>query len=535
MGNYLNPTSKGFRECLQSQIYVDKSNLISYTNSVIDTQQKYICVSRPRRFGKSMAASMMAAYYSSGTDSSELFCSLKISWDAFYEKYRNKYDVIMVNIQEFLSNTDSAEEMIRILQGQIIRELCREYPDIDMDKSHLVWAMKDVFAATGRSFVILIDEWDCLFREYQKDTDSQKKYLDFLRSWLKDQVYVSLAYMTGILPIKKYGSHSALNMFSEYSVTNPGKLSEFFGFTVDEVKDLCEKYTMNFEETRAWYDGYNFALPDGNEVRHISIYSPKSVVEAMIHREFLNYWSRTETYEALQRYIQMNYDGLKDSIVTMIAGGSVPIDINGFSNDMTTFSCADDVLTLLTHLGYLSYDSSTKSVSIPNKEVNEEYLTAIRRSEGWGEVVRSVNNSQKLLQALWDMDGEAVAEGIDCAHQEVSILQYNDENALSYTVNLAFYAAKEYYTFIRELPSGRGFADICLIPRRKYIDKPAILIELKWDKSAQGAITQIKNKNYIASLEEYSGDLLITGINYDKATKKHRCVIERITVSQENS
>lgn len=387
--------------------------------------------------------------------------------------------------------------------------------------------MKVVFSYTKFPFVILIDEWDCLFREYKHSEEAQKKYLDFLRAWLKDQSYVALAYMTGILPVKKYGSHSALNMFTEYSMTEPGDMAPYFGFTEDEVQTLCETYQMNYEEARAWYDGYGLVQHSKDGDICYSMYSPKSVVEAMLRHKFGTYWNQTETYEALKLYIQMNLDGLKDAVVQMLAGEKVPINTGTFANDMTSFSSKDDVLTLLVHLGYLTYDSEKETVAIPNKEVSQEYINAIS-TMGWHEVMDAVQASRKLLQALWNMDADTVAQGIEQAHQEISILQYNDENALSCTINLALYFAREYYTIIRELPTGKGYADICYIPRKLYADKPAIVVELKWDKAAEGAIAQIKEKQYVNALKEYRGNLLLAGINYDRETKKHYCIIEKL-------
>lgn len=364
MGSYLNPGSKGFQESLNSEIYVDKSGLIEKTNAVINTRQKFICVSRPRRFGKSMAADMLAAYYDRGEDTASLFDPLKISKTGSYQQHRNQYDVLKVNMQEFLSMTHSMDEMLTMLQKYLVFDLTDHFQKVRFrDESNLIQVMKDIYAKTKRSFVILIDEWDCLFREYQQDQDAQKKYLDFLRAWLKDKDYVALAYMTGILPIKKYGSHSALNMFTEYSMTDPGDLAEYFGFTEQEVAALCDKYQMNFEEARAWYDGYDLIAHRQSGDVHYSMYSPKSVVEAMLRHKFGTYWNQTETYEALKIYIQMDMDGLQDSVVRMLAGERVKVNTGTFSNDMTTFSCKDDVLTLLVHLGYLTYDSSSETVS----------------------------------------------------------------------------------------------------------------------------------------------------------------------------
>ena len=526
MGIYLNPGSAMFQKSLKSKIYVDKSGLLAILNELVDTEQRYVCVSRPRRFGKSMAANMLAAYYGSSEDTSALFASLEISQCAGYRDHLNQYDVLKINMQDFLSESQSIEDMLAHLTACLIRDLKNGFPQIDFSYAKsLVSVMREVFAQTGRSFVILIDEWDCLFREYKQDKDAQKKYLDFLRAWLKDKDYVALAYMTGILPIKKYGSHSALNMFTEYSMTDPGDLAEYFGFTEREVSALCKKYEMSFEEAKTWYDGYQLIAhrQTGDEI--YSMYSPKSVVEAMLRHKFGTYWNQTETYEALKIYIQMDMDGLKDSVVRMLAGEAVPIHIGTFSNDMTTFAMKDDVLTLLVHLGYLTYNSINETVSIPNKEVSREYVNAIS-TMNWHGVADSVESSRKLLESLWAMDADAVAAGVEKAHEEISILQYNDENSLSCTIQLAFYFAREYYTMVRELPAGKGFADVCMIPRPCHLDKPAIVIELKWDKSAVGAIEQIKEKQYGNALKDYQGNLLLAGINYNRKTKKHECVIE---------
>lgn len=325
--------------------------------------------------------------------------------------------------------------------------------------------------------------------------------------------------MTGILPIKKYGTHSALNMFDEFSMIDPGPLAEYVGFTEKEVEALCQKYQMDINEIKNWYDGYSF-----EEVE--SVYSPKSVVSCMRLGKLGNYWNQTETFEALQIYIDMNFEGLRDDILSMIAGETVPVNTRSFTNDMTTFRTEDDVLTLLIHLGYLGYRYADKTVFIPNEEIRSEYVSAIAVSD-WGEVSKALKNSADTLQAIWQGREEQVAEGIRQAHFETSHLQYNDENALSYTISLALYAARNFYTVHRELSGGKGFADIVYVPRKRFLDKPALVVELKWDKNAEGAIQQIKEKEYCRSLEEYKGNLLLVGINYDKKTQVHTCKIEQ--------
>ena len=520
MGHYVNPGTRKFEMSLNSEIYVDKSNLIVETNAFFDTEKRFICISRPRRFGKTMAANMLAAYYGIGEDAHPLFESLNVAKHPAYEKHLNKYHVLMINIQVFLSQSKSACEMITMLQSEVAEELIGANPEVKYRKeTSLIHVMTDIHLHTKRPFVILIDEWDCLFREFKDNVKSQKEYLDFLRVWLKDQGYVGLAYMTGILPIKKYGSHSALNMFSEYSMTSPRQFLDYFGFTDLEVEGLVSKYRMDFSEIEKWYNGYFTELG-------YPIYNPTSLTECLPSGKFSSYWNNTETYEALKDYVKLNFDGLKDKITLMLLGESIAINTRYFTNDMTTFDSADDVLTLLIHLGYLTYNFERETVRIPNEEVKDEFATAIG-SLKWNNVIDAIRDSYKLLQAIWNMEADVVAEGVGKVHEEnTSILQYNDENALSCVISLALYSASDYYTVIRELPAGKGYADLVFIPRKRFSDKPAIVVELKWDKEAEGAIAQIKNKNYISALDEYQGNLLLVGINYDKKAKAHTCVIE---------
>lgn len=520
MGIYVNPSNEKFQRSLNSKIYVDKSELISYTNEVIRTNQQYLCVSRPRRFGKSMALEMLAAYYGCYCDSHSQFDELKIAREESYQEHLNQYNVVCLNMQEFLSNSENIEEMIDTIKRRLLFEIKLQYENVNLfDGENLTFTFQDIYAQQKVPFVILIDEWDCIFRERSTDERGQRRYLDFLRDWLKDKEYTALVYMTGILPIKKYGSHSALNMFQEFSMTNQRELEEFVGFTEDEVKKLCDTYHRNFEEMKAWYDGYSF-------LRVKSVYNPKAVVEATLSGVYDSYWTKTETYEALKTYVEMNYDGLKDMVIEMLAGSRKRINTGRFSNDMTTFESADDVLTLLVHLGYLAYDFEQEEVYIPNREISKEFCNAVEGA-GWTEVIRSLKNSKDLLESVWHMEEEKVAEGIEAAHYENSILQYNDENALSYTLSLGFYAARQYYNMIREYPSGKGFADIVCIPRKRYADKPALIIELKWNHDAETAVEQINQKKYPQSLKEYQGNLLLVGISYDKNTKKHHCRIEK--------
>lgn len=519
MGIYLNPQGTDFEEALNSEIYIDKSELIKYTNKVLRTKQKYICVSRPRRFGKSMAAEMLTAYYSCGCDSKEMFSRLKIAEAESFEKHLNRYNVIHINMVNFLERSESIDDMLDYLKKRLLHEIKKENGDVDcFDWNDLVSVLDEVFQEKKIPFVFIIDEWDCIFRVHKSDENSQTKYLNFLRNLLKDQSYVALAYMTGILPIKKYGEHSAINAFYEYSMTGAEPISEFTGFTEDEVNELCEKYNKSFAEMKRWYDGYN--------LNGISIYNPKSVVESILRGQFNNYWTSTETYEALKIYIEMNFDGLKDTIIELLAGGKAVIDTTTFSNDMVTFETRDDVLTLLIHLGYLTYDFYTKEVSIPNYEISEQFASTIKVM-GWSEVADSLKSSDELLKSTLNCDEEKVAELIDKAHSDnTSILKYNDENSLSCVISLAYYSARKTYTIERELPAGKGYADLVFRPRKNN-SNPAMIVELKYDRSAEGALEQIKKKQYTDCLKDYSGEILLIGINYDKDDKCHICKIEK--------
>lgn len=521
MGIYLNPGNKSFWEAVRSRIYVDKTNLIAYTNQMINTDEKYVCVSRPRRFGKSMTLAMLAAYYSIGCDSAELFQGRKIESDETFLEHLNRYDVIYLNMQRFLIRAKKMD-MVDYLENAVIAEINKVYGSLlPQQETSLVSVLEQLYDNGDKQFIFLIDEWDCVMRERQESEEMQRQYLDFLRDLLKDQPYVALAYVTGILPVKKYGQHSALNMFLEYSMTDQDIFEEYTGFTEDEVEVLCEQCGMDFAETSSWYDGYKFK-------RFQHIYNPKSVVEAMRRREFSNYWISTETYEALRIYIDMDFDGLRSDIVQMLGGGRVSVNTRSFQNDMRSFKTKDDILTLLVHLGYLGYDAGTKEVFIPNKEIIEEFENAMSVG-GWDNVMDVLKASSQLLADTLDGNADSVASGLDRTHTEVaSILTYNDENSLACAVGLAYYSARKDYRLIREFPTGKGFADIVFLPL-PHTKKPALVIELKYDKSVNAAIQQMKDRKYTQALEGYVGEILLVGINYDRENpdKPHSCVIEK--------
>ncbi len=520
MGIYVNPGNTAFEMARFSDIYVDKSMLIARVSKVYRTEQRFICVSRPRRFGKSMAVNMLAAYYSRGCDSAELFSGLEIEQDGSYREHLNQHNVIRLDIQQFLESRRDLDTFIRQIEDAVVEELMEEFPDCRGfgPGSRLKVALNKIFNQTKTGFIFILDEWDCVFRVAREQKEAQKDYLDFLRGLFKGQEYVNLVYMTGILPVKKYGEHSAVNIFEEFSMLDSADLAGFFGFTRTEVQKLCSQKGIDFPEMEKWYDGY--------VLNGMHIYNPKSVTDVMRRGQFQSYWTGTETYEALKVYIDLNFDGLKEAVIGMLGNVPCRIDPSTSQNDMTTFRTKDDVLTLLVHLGYLAYDKTAGNVFIPNLEIIQEYLRAVKVG-GWDGLIQSLERSEDLLKSTWAMDGEAVAEGIAAIHSETaSILKYNNENSLTCTILMAYYSAKAcYMNPVLELPSGKGYADVVYLPKRN-VDKPALLVELKWNRSAQGAIAQIREKKYASWVENYTGEILLVGISYDEE-KGHDCVIEK--------
>lgn len=386
MGVYVNPGNIPFQRARFSGIYIDKSMLISEMNAVYGTEKRFVCVSRPRRFGKSMAANMLAAYYSCGCDSAELFTGLKIERERGFQEHLNQHQLIRLNMQRFLKAEDHLNTYVEEIEKSVVSELLTEFPEckrIDANSS-LAAALEQIFVQTGKGFIFIVDEWDCVFRIAKNHKEEQKRYLDFLRGLFKDADYAELVYMTGILPIKKYGEHSAINIFDDYSMISPKNLGEYFGFTEKEVFAACEERDMDFAEVEKWYDGYR--------VGKIHIYNPKSVADALTWNEIQSYWTGTESYEALKVYIDLNFDGLKEAVTIMLGNGHCVIDPTTFQNDMTTFRTKDDVLTLLVHLGYLTYDRSTSEVFIPNREIEQEFMRAVKTG-GWDGVIQSLNRS----------------------------------------------------------------------------------------------------------------------------------------------
>ena len=526
MGLYLNPGSSGFAEINDSD-YVDKSMLIALINQTIGSRSKLTCISRPRRFGKSYAAKMLAAYYDCSCDSHELFCNKKIADTKDYERHLNQYNVIVLDITGFISgarqNGVSLREVPAMIKKAVWKDLVEEgFVPFEGDT---VIDFLARCAENSRKFIFIIDEWDAMIREAKEDAAAQKRFLDLLREWFKNSTFtpkaVAAAYMTGILPIKKDGSQSAISDFREYSMIKPRKYGEFVGFTENEVSDLCRRHAVDFETMKFWYDGYAF-----KDVG--SVYNPNSVMQAIENDDFDSYWTETSAAESLMDYISRDYNGLAKTIAELIGGVKVQVNTTGFANDLTTFKSKDDVLTLLIHLGYLAYDSEDRTVRIPNEEIRREFQRSIHEVKH-DATRRRIEESEQLFADTIQRNELAVAAQIEKIHtEETAALHYNREESLRSVIKLAYYTYRDHYLQFEELPAGEGYADIVYIPLPDT-DWPALVIELKWNKDAETAIDQIMKKKYPVILKNIGCPILLVGITYNKdakaGEKKHSCKI----------
>lgn len=528
MGTYLNPGNGGFERITQSS-YVDKTGMINIVNERIGTIENLICISRPRRFGKSYAAKMLCAYYDHTCDSHSLFDDKEVSNTENYEKHMNKYNVIYLDISGIISLMARRDIKIsnisRFIASEIRKELVEKYPSLEQIDDATA-CMVECVKQSNKQFVFIIDEWDAVIREAKDDRVTQKAYLNLLREWFKNGNFtskaVAAAYMTGILPIKKDKSQSAISDFREFTIINPSIFAKYTGFTEDEVRTICSDNGLDFDEAKKWYDGYSFAGAQ-------SIYNPYSVMMAVSMGEYESYWKQTSIAENLVTYINMDFDDLQSDILKLIAGERLNVNVTNFQNDFETFRSKDDVLTLLIHLGYLAYDKSDKRVRIPNEEIRFEFDNLLQNAQ-YTQLAKLVTDSEKLLQDTLNGNETAVAETIERVREtNYAPMFYNNEQALRYVIKFAYIVCIDYYLKVEELPTGKGIADVVFIPKRETA-LPAMIVELKWNETSESALEQIKQRNCPALLTGYEGEMVLVGINYDIKTKDHSCKIERIEI-----
>jgi hypothetical protein len=480
-------------------------------------------VSRPCGFGKTMAAMMIAEYYMKDLDSSEVFSSLKIAEHPSFQERMNKYNVFFININDFWRADKKVKTMIDEIEADLLADIKNTMNNLPLTERKLAPLLYEVFSLTNNKFVFVIDEWDCVIRN--TDPISKRFYLEFLDYILKDRAYVALVYMTGILPV--YGDDSTLNMFEKYTMLNPRQLTEYVGFTEAEAQLLCEKNGMDFDLVKLWYDGYKFG--------ELSVYSPRSVMSAIEAKEIENYWTQTEAFNSLKSYISADFDGMREAVLRLVdePGSKIAIDPNTFPGDARSLASKDDALTMLVHLGYLGFDRAKKEVFAPNKEVLEQFAGSVKDPE-WSGFVEIYESSKKVLEHTWAMNGDLVAQAIDKIHTKIIDLKKCDsEQAMSYVINWAYIYANKYYNMLKEFASGKGCIDDVFLPKPQFANKPALLIELKWNKSASSALRQIENKDYADKIRELAGDnILLIGINYSKRAKKHTCEIRLFSAPQ---
>ncbi len=523
MGIYLNPGYENFRRTLAADIYVDKTMMIAAMNRLIDKGTNYICMSRPRRFGKTITGNMLCSYYSKGCDAKELFAPYSISKDPSFSSKLNQFQVIKLDWNFEYQNLKNRSNLFSIVTEKIIDEMREAFPTIRFKEyDTLADAILKVYAKTGETFVVLMDEYDVFIRE-QVTKELFQEYLSFLNALFKSDTLrpaISLAYLTGILPIVRDRIQSKLNNFMEYTILDSGELAEYVGFTAEEVKELCRQYNMDYEECRSWYDGY---AQHGYE-----IYNPESVVKSMSGGRYGWYWNKTSTYKVIADRIRDNFKGTRESVIRMLAGENVGVNVDMFMNTMDSFESKDDVFAYLIHLGYLAYDLDEETCRIPNREVRREWTNAISNNEDYETTDRIISESKELLRQTIAGDAEAVARALDESHIHVtSNRSYNNEDALGSAIYLAYIYALNSYTCVREMTAGKGFADMVYIPVHPGDpEKPAMIMELKKKGSAQGALDQIVEKKYFDSLEHYQGRLLFVGIEYDEKDKTHTAKLE---------
>ena len=524
MGIYIDKGNAAFRQSRNSE-YIDKSGLIAVVNRTLFTRQKFTCVTRCRRFGKSMAAEMLAAYYDRSCDSRQLFADLRIAGDPTFEEHLNKYPVIYLDMTDF-TGTEHDDDIVQTIERELLADIGKAFPGVPVAEGcSLMRCLQNIVGSGGTPFIFIIDEWDAVCREHQPGTKAMDDYVGWLRRMFKSiqatDVFAAV-YMTGILPIKKYKTQSALNNFQEYSMVEPGNMARFFGFTREEVQTLADRHGMDFDELEKWYDGYQIGPQP-------SMFNPNSVMQAVMRGRCRSFWASTGAFDAVAGYIDMDFGGLKENIIEMLAGGRVMVNTTKFRNDLSAIRSRDDVLTVLIHLGYLAFDWERRECYVPNYEVSEELANAVEET-GWEEVAKALEQSRYLLEATLRGDEQAVARMVADAHRDnASLIKYSDENSMACVLAIAYYYAHGDYIFHREYQTGTGFADLVLMPR-KNTATPAVIVELKYDDTVDTAIDQIHRRQYPQKVAEYTGDMLLVGISYDRKTKEHRCRIERLKI-----
>ena len=540
MGIFVNPGNNRFRKTLNSKIYVDKSPMINELNELIGTDDGFVCMSRARRFGKTMMTNLMSAYYSKNCDSREIFENLKLSKQEGWDMYLNSINVIQIDLQGFYSIIKDKSRVIDKLQADVVNELRMQFPSVKIPADAVIAdTIYNIHNELGETFVIIIDEYDVLIRDKSAPESLRNEYIDFLNALFKSNTTkeaISLAYLTGILPIYREIVQSKLNNFTEYTMLNPDQFAQYFGFTENEVRKLCLEKKADFELCKLMYDGYIFEKPyelmeqandDGEPIIHI--FNPNSVAKAVTKHRYDNYWVATSALEAITLYIDANIAGIQDDIKTLLKGEKeIVVDVLRYNNNVERFATKDEIFTYLIHLGYLAYDPTKGTCHIPNGEIRSAWLRIMSDAKGFEPIQQMIETSRKLIESTENCKSEAVAKALDDSHADISSpLTYNRESSLQSAILMAYFYARKDYLVFSELASGCGFADVVLVPT--FAQKPIIIIELKKDGNPATAIEQIKTRNYAHAFRYHPGHVaVLVGVTYDAETKHHKCLIEKV-------
>lgn len=539
MGTYLNsitPYTLYKSESL-SPYFVDKTLMLRELFPYVSAGNRHICITRPRRFGKTIMANMISSFFQKASDSSDVFDSLAISQVDDYRRYKNQYNVIRIDFSKMPRNCDSYTQYIERIEALLIEDVKEAFPQVKINEADAVGdILESVFVQCGEKFIFVLDEWDFIFhRDFINEIDKEK-YVAFLSNLLKDRPYVVLSYMTGILPIAKYSSGSELNMFAEFTMVNSPMFGEYFGFTDDEVDDLYRRYIVECDRQhkeksvtrkglRDWYNGYY--TKSGERV-----YNPRSVVFALQFNNLANYWTSSGPYDEIYYYIRNNISDVRDDLALMISGESVTAKIQEYAATSMNLSTRDEIYSAMVVYGFLSYLNG--KVCIPNRELMEKFDELLVKNESLGYVYRLAKESEKMLKATLAGDTLTMERILEFAHNtEVPLLSYNHETELSAIVNLVYLAARDSYRVEREDKAGTGYVDFIFYPYDTTAD--CIILELKVDHTPDEAIAQIIDKKYVlkfmpklAGQKIYTGRILAVGIGYWKESKKHSCKVEEI-------
>ena len=528
MGRYVNPDNEYFRTLIQSGRYVDKTALVSYMNSVLFSTQDQVVLTRPHRFGRTTACEMLAAYYSAGCDSKDLFAGLSAEKDPEYREHLNSHPVLFLRMQDFITADHIAgEPVVHNICRAVQEDLAKEYPSVvpgrDDDLPEYLCRVAD---QTGRRFIIIIDDMDLVFHHGKDDPDLRWHYFCFLRLLSRTSLtahFLDGAFMTGLLPPMRMNTESGLSDYHEYTMVWQNLKEEYLGFTEAEVEEICRKYHVDMKEMKLWYQGYPMR-------RLGTVYCPYSVLQAAETGTFACHWEADASVKVLEKYLFLDVYRMKDAVEDLMNTGRTEVYRDVFNYDIARINTTDDVLDLLTHLGCLAYDRASHTVSIPNYEVHRYFVKALGQLHSPYRYM--VERSDAVLEAIAEMDEETVSAVFELIHSRYSKGRYSDAGILRVAITTAFCNSEDgSYIAWEKLASAEGLAAVLLRPRKDSGVLPA-LVEMREGGPSENAIAHLEEA-YAGLLQKkgYQGDVMLVGVWYDRETGKHACRMERMALA----